>query len=88
MVWEIEKKLADDGVRPIIFYDRCATYWQPPASDVGLIGIRARPNILPLGIGHDVGPLARASIRFAYHLNAESRFKLPDMPRRTSVSLP
>ena len=29
LVWEIEGKLADDGARPIIFYDRRATCWQP-----------------------------------------------------------
>jgi peptide/nickel transport system substrate-binding protein len=27
-VWEIERKLAEDGARPIIFYDRRATCWQ------------------------------------------------------------
>ena len=29
LVWEIERKLATDGARPIIFYDRRATCWQP-----------------------------------------------------------
>jgi len=29
LVWEIEKKVAEDGARPIIFYDRRATCWQP-----------------------------------------------------------
>jgi len=29
MVWAIEKKLADDDARPIIFYNRAATCWQP-----------------------------------------------------------
>ncbi len=29
MVWEIERKLAEDGARPIFFYDRRATCWQP-----------------------------------------------------------
>ena len=29
LVWEIESKLAEDGARPIIFYDRRATCWQP-----------------------------------------------------------
>ena len=28
-VWEIERKLAEDGARPIVFYDRRATCWQP-----------------------------------------------------------
>ena len=27
-MWEIEKKLAEDGAQPIIFYDRRATCWQ------------------------------------------------------------
>ena len=29
LVWAIERKLAEDGARPIIFYDRRATCWQP-----------------------------------------------------------
>jgi peptide/nickel transport system substrate-binding protein len=29
LVWEIERKLAEDGVRPIIYYSRVATCWQP-----------------------------------------------------------
>ena len=28
-VWEIERKLAEDGARPIIFYNRFAYCWQP-----------------------------------------------------------
>jgi hypothetical protein len=31
LVWEIERKLAEDGARPIFFYDRRATCWQPLA---------------------------------------------------------
>ena len=29
MVFEIERKLAEDGARPLIFYDRRATCWRP-----------------------------------------------------------
>ena len=29
LVWQIERKLAEDGARPIIFYDRRATCRQP-----------------------------------------------------------
>ena len=29
LVWEIERRLAEDGARPIIFYVRGATCWQP-----------------------------------------------------------
>jgi peptide/nickel transport system substrate-binding protein len=29
-VWEIERRLAEDGARPIIFYNRFAYCWQPP----------------------------------------------------------
>jgi len=29
VVWQIERKLAEDGARPIIFYDRRATCWNP-----------------------------------------------------------
>jgi len=28
-VWEIERKLAEDGARPIIFYNRFAYCWRP-----------------------------------------------------------
>jgi peptide/nickel transport system substrate-binding protein len=28
VVWEIERKLAEDGARPIIFYNRGGSYWQ------------------------------------------------------------
>ena len=29
ILWAIERKLAEDAVRPIIFYERAATCWQP-----------------------------------------------------------
>ena len=29
LVWEIERKLAEDGARLIIYYGRGATCWQP-----------------------------------------------------------
>jgi peptide/nickel transport system substrate-binding protein len=29
LVWQIERKLAEDVARPIIFYERAATCWQP-----------------------------------------------------------
>jgi peptide/nickel transport system substrate-binding protein len=29
LVWSIERKLAEDGARPIIFYNRYGTCWQP-----------------------------------------------------------
>jgi len=29
LVWAIERKLAGDGARPIIFYSRGGTCWQP-----------------------------------------------------------
>jgi ABC-type transport system substrate-binding protein len=29
LVWAIERKLAEDGARPIIFYNRYGTCWQP-----------------------------------------------------------
>jgi len=29
LVWEIERKLAEDGARPIIFYSRRGTCWHP-----------------------------------------------------------
>jgi peptide/nickel transport system substrate-binding protein len=33
LVWEIERKLAEDGARPIIFYNRLAYCWQPRVKD-------------------------------------------------------
>jgi peptide/nickel transport system substrate-binding protein len=29
LLWAIERRLAEDGARPIIFYTRGATCWQP-----------------------------------------------------------
>ena len=29
LLWALERKLADDSARPIIFYTRAATCWQP-----------------------------------------------------------
>jgi peptide/nickel transport system substrate-binding protein len=29
LVWEIEKKLTEDDARPVIFYGRIGTCWQP-----------------------------------------------------------
>src|SRR5712672_61886 len=37
LVWEIERKLAEDGARPIIFYDRRATCWQPRVKGLTLM---------------------------------------------------
>jgi len=36
-VWAIEKKLADDDARPIIFYNRAATCWQPQVKGLTLM---------------------------------------------------
>src|SRR5260370_38385997 len=37
-VWEIERNLAEDGARPIIFYDRRATCWNPRVKGLTLMG--------------------------------------------------
>jgi peptide/nickel transport system substrate-binding protein len=37
MVWAIEKKLAEDDARPIIFYNRAATCWQPQVKRLTLM---------------------------------------------------
>jgi peptide/nickel transport system substrate-binding protein len=37
LVWEIERQLAADGARPIIFYDRRATCWQPRVKGLTLM---------------------------------------------------
>jgi peptide/nickel transport system substrate-binding protein len=37
LVWEIERKLAEDDARPIIFYDRRATCWQPRVKGLTLM---------------------------------------------------
>jgi peptide/nickel transport system substrate-binding protein len=36
-VWEIERNLAEDGARPIIFYDRRATCWNPQVKGLTLM---------------------------------------------------
>ena len=37
LVWQIEKKLAEDGARPIIYYSRGATCWQPYVKGVTIM---------------------------------------------------
>jgi peptide/nickel transport system substrate-binding protein len=37
LVWEIERKLADDGARPIIFYSRGGTCWHPHVKGLTLM---------------------------------------------------
>jgi peptide/nickel transport system substrate-binding protein len=37
LVWEIEQKLAEDSVRPVIFYARQATCWQPRVKGMTLM---------------------------------------------------
>jgi hypothetical protein len=29
LLWAVERRLAEDGARPIIFYNRAGTCWQP-----------------------------------------------------------
>ena len=36
LVWEVERKLAEDVVRPIIFHNRAATCWHPHVKGVVL----------------------------------------------------
>ena len=37
MLWAIERKLAEDVARPIIFYDRRATCWNPHVKGLTLM---------------------------------------------------
>jgi len=37
LVWEIERKLAEDGARPIIFYNRGASCWQPHVKGITIM---------------------------------------------------
>ena len=37
LVWAIERKLAEDGARPIIFYDRRPTCWEPRVKGLTLM---------------------------------------------------
>jgi peptide/nickel transport system substrate-binding protein len=37
LVWEIERRLAEDNVRPVIFYARQATCWQPRVKGLTLM---------------------------------------------------
>ena len=36
LVWEIERRLAEDGARPIIYHDRAAHCWQPQVKNFTL----------------------------------------------------
>ena len=37
IVWEVERKLADDAVRPVIYHDIIATCWQPRVKNLTLM---------------------------------------------------
>jgi peptide/nickel transport system substrate-binding protein len=37
IIFEIERKLAEDGARPVIFYDRRATCWQPQVRNFTIV---------------------------------------------------
>jgi peptide/nickel transport system substrate-binding protein len=37
LVWEIERRVARDASRPIIFYTRVATSWRPRVKDLNLV---------------------------------------------------
>ncbi len=37
LLWEIERRLAEDGARPVIFYDRRATCWRPQVKGLTII---------------------------------------------------
>jgi peptide/nickel transport system substrate-binding protein len=37
MVWQIERKLIEDAVRPIIFFMRQGTWWQPEVKGLTLM---------------------------------------------------
>jgi peptide/nickel transport system substrate-binding protein len=37
LVWEIERRLAEDDARPILFYPRAAVCWQPPMKGLTLM---------------------------------------------------
>jgi peptide/nickel transport system substrate-binding protein len=37
MVWDIERKLADDVVRPIIFHDVAAACWHPYVKNITIM---------------------------------------------------
>ncbi len=37
IIWDIERKLAADGARPVIFYDRRATCWQPQVKNFTVV---------------------------------------------------
>jgi ABC-type oligopeptide transport system substrate-binding subunit len=59
LVWQIERRLAEDGARPIIFYPRGATYTQTLFQRARNHG---QPHLQPLSHGRR---LAR-QIAFAY----------------------
>jgi len=36
-VWDIDKKLQEDGARPIVYHFRAATCWQPQVKNVTIM---------------------------------------------------
>jgi peptide/nickel transport system substrate-binding protein len=49
LVWEIERKLVEDGARPIIYYSRVATCWQPQVKGVTvMVNTRLASTISPV----------------------------------------
>ena len=45
ILWAIERKLAEDNARPIIFYNRNGTCWQPSVSGLNRCAARAVPAL-------------------------------------------
>jgi peptide/nickel transport system substrate-binding protein len=37
LVWEIDRKLREDGARPIITQNLAATFWQPQGKDLTMM---------------------------------------------------
>jgi peptide/nickel transport system substrate-binding protein len=59
LVWEIERKLAEDGARPIIFYNRGGSCWQPYVN-----GLTIMSNSITNGCYRPQGGGNRLNARF------------------------
>ena len=67
MLWEIERRLAEDDARPILFYPRTSYCWQPQLKGLTIMansiynGNRYEDLWLDQGVGSSSPPAANAN---------------------------
>src|SRR5690348_7723647 len=92
LVWEIERRLARDASRPIIFYTRAATCWRPRVKGLNLVvnsvfnswGFEELRMRTKLGTGQSgtTTSITRASARSQAVIGSSATFSAPsdDIP--------